>query len=1030
MKALNLRPTIFALIFSIMAFNVFADVTKKVGPTASGGDYTTLKAAFDAINAGTIKTGVITLQIVGNTTETASAVLNASGTGSASYTSVKIYPTTSGYTISGSLAAALISLNGAANVTIDGSTGGTGNTKNLTILNSSALSTTGTCTIGLSGIANHNTIKNCTIKGCVTGSSNGVIFINNALTTANNSYNTISNNDITKGSTAPSNCIVMSGNATKPNSNNSIEKNNIYDFSSSGVLINGYCSNNTYSSNNIYQSGTATTSINGFTLSSTITGDQFLDNKINSMLTSGTTTVRGFYLTSYANITIANNVINLSSTNNSATVSGIYDNFGSANSSNVMNIFFNTINITGTGGTSYCFYKSNIPTLNLKNNILVNQRTGTSYVLYYVTANNTALYSNYNDFKKTQSGNFGYYGAAKGTFTDFKDAIGTDGKSHNELPNFISSTDLHINPAIISYISGGGTPVSIIVDCDGNTRNASFPDMGAYEYLADYYEFLGATSSDWETSSNWSSLGIPGAADETVIPDDKAVQVTAAPSSPSQCNNLTILNNSSLTIMAGKALTINGTLNNDAGANITLQADSLHNSSLISYTSGIQTTVERSMQHGRWELISPPVSGVDLSNFASDGNNDVAFSSDDVYRGFRDYNESLNQWNGYITNDAVATYGNLNVGQGYALIRTGSTTTTTSPSYLTFKGLSETGTVSQSVTRTGNLGWNCIGNPYTASIALNENAKTTNNFLTINADSLDASYVAIYAWSDTSTVAFRIINNSDPASYLPVATAFFVKAKVSPNFVFFTPEMRTHQSDVNFRGALNNWYGFDLAVTTKSGNLSTAIKMNSKMTDGLDVSYDGGLMRMSNTYALYSRLVKDNGVDFAVQCVTDTFSVEKILPLGFDYSTGGIATFSAANASLPDGVAISLEDRVAGITTDLTTSGAKYQVNLPINTIGTGRFYIHLIQTNSTGISNLKDNSTIFVEANHNGINIFGNTGLNSTATIYDVNGKAKGTFNLDNSTSNYLPVNDLSSGIYILKIENQSTRLIKKFKL
>ena len=58
-----------------------------VGPT----DYPTVKGAFDAINAGT-HTGAITIYILGDTTEAASAVLNASGSGAASYTSMIIAP--------------------------------------------------------------------------------------------------------------------------------------------------------------------------------------------------------------------------------------------------------------------------------------------------------------------------------------------------------------------------------------------------------------------------------------------------------------------------------------------------------------------------------------------------------------------------------------------------------------------------------------------------------------------------------------------------------------------------------------------------------------------------------------------------------------------------------------------------------------------------------------------------------------------------------------------------------------------------
>ena len=57
------------------------------GPTA----YTTVKAAFDAINAGTHQ-GNISVTITASTTETAAAVLNRSGAGAASYTSVLVKP--------------------------------------------------------------------------------------------------------------------------------------------------------------------------------------------------------------------------------------------------------------------------------------------------------------------------------------------------------------------------------------------------------------------------------------------------------------------------------------------------------------------------------------------------------------------------------------------------------------------------------------------------------------------------------------------------------------------------------------------------------------------------------------------------------------------------------------------------------------------------------------------------------------------------------------------------------------------------
>jgi len=119
---------LFTLIILIVStLSAFSQVS--IGSSS----YTTLKAAFDAINAGT-HTGDIEVKITGNTTESSAAFLNASGNGSASYSTVVIYPTGT-YTIQGSVANGLIELRGADNVTIDGRANQSGTTRALTIKN-------------------------------------------------------------------------------------------------------------------------------------------------------------------------------------------------------------------------------------------------------------------------------------------------------------------------------------------------------------------------------------------------------------------------------------------------------------------------------------------------------------------------------------------------------------------------------------------------------------------------------------------------------------------------------------------------------------------------------------------------------------------------------------------------------------------------------------------------------------------------------------------------------------------------------
>ena len=201
----------------------------------SGAGYATLKDAFDALNAGT-HNGDITIKLMGSTTETASAVLNASGSGGASYTSVNIYPTESGFSITGNLEAPLIDLNGADNVTIDGRVNATGATIDLIISNTNISATSGTSTIRLINDSKNNTIKNCNLKGSTTSPVDGIVTFSTGTTDGNDS-NTIDNNNITGATDAsrPINALFSLGTTGKENSGNTISNNNIYNFLNRGI---------------------------------------------------------------------------------------------------------------------------------------------------------------------------------------------------------------------------------------------------------------------------------------------------------------------------------------------------------------------------------------------------------------------------------------------------------------------------------------------------------------------------------------------------------------------------------------------------------------------------------------------------------------------------------------------------------------------------------------------------------------------------------------------------------------------------
>ncbi len=195
-------------------------VTATAG-TAGPTSYTTLKAAFDAVNAGTHQ-GVVSVSITGNTTETASAVLLASAAPS-SYTAVNI-TATGAFTISMNADTSIIHLRGADNVTIDGN-------NTLTLSNTHAEGTA----LEFSNDATANTIKNTTIKGKTsvldgTFPTLGVIVFGKGITTGNDD-NIIENCDI--DGTGSAACNIFSagsfGAQAEENSGNIIRNNKIHD---------------------------------------------------------------------------------------------------------------------------------------------------------------------------------------------------------------------------------------------------------------------------------------------------------------------------------------------------------------------------------------------------------------------------------------------------------------------------------------------------------------------------------------------------------------------------------------------------------------------------------------------------------------------------------------------------------------------------------------------------------------------------------------------------------------------------------
>jgi len=361
---------------------VHAQTVTVTGASGTAGPYTTLRAAFTAIN-GTAQTGrTISINISGTTNEGATTATLSAGT----WITLTIIPTggaaakVAGATTAGS---PLIDLSGADNVTINGLNTG-GNT--LTIENTTVSATSGTSTIRFIGGATGNTVTNCTVNGAFTGAvgTNGgnIFFSTDAVTANGNDNNTISNCNIRpSGTNLPTKGIYGNGSTTTTaigNSGISISNNNIFDYfgaavTSAGIYTANGCNGWSITNNRFYQtglrtwttgaqhaaiwllSGTANSGMQGATItgntigyaSSTQTGTYSLTGSTGKFMGILITAIAGGTINTVSGNTIAS--ANLSAVTSSGTISSPFT--GIMATSGYMAIHSNTIGSQSATGS-------------------------------------------------------------------------------------------------------------------------------------------------------------------------------------------------------------------------------------------------------------------------------------------------------------------------------------------------------------------------------------------------------------------------------------------------------------------------------------------------------------------------------------------------------------------------------------------------------------------------------------------------------------------------------------------------------
>jgi hypothetical protein len=546
---------------TIKSFTIIDTLVGTKTVCASGCDFTSLTnndagGAFKAIN-DRILTADVLLQITSDLTAESGAVsLNAFA---APYT-VTIKPDGAPRLVSYSGAGSLIVLNGADRVIIDGSLSTTANTlcpvmqasRDLTFKNTSASASVINLRSQSTNPATNNVIKNCNIEGNAASTTTfGIASTDQAVNISSlgkdNDNNSFVNNMITRVQYG----IYSQGESRSNKNQGTIIQLNTIDLTSSGntavagVYL-GFENNAQVSGNTIKNISNNTRSVAGIALGllpslnmtvfngNDVSNCQISLNTIRDISRIGDGSAFGISMAaviSGASSTneLSNNMLfNVNSTTATTMdyIAGILVGGGGVGTTKVL---YNTVKLSGVSSFSAPGYAMAIgsgnPGIEMKNNIFVNEMTSTLGKNYALGLAYNGSFSNLNsdrnNFFTTASPlaiTGGLNNSPSGNLTNlaaYQALTGKDMNSKNALPEFVSSTDLHLTTAAVNLLNldGKGMPVSTTIDIDCDTRSASNPDIGADEIAGCNYPTIASLAADVNPipcSGNTTNLTVSG----------------------------------------------------------------------------------------------------------------------------------------------------------------------------------------------------------------------------------------------------------------------------------------------------------------------------------------------------------------------------------------------------------------------------------------------------------------------------------------------------------------------------------------
>ncbi len=540
--------------------------------------------------------------------------------------------------------------------------------------------------------------------------------------------------------------------------------------------------------------------------------------------------------------------------------------------------------------------------------------------------------------------------------------------------NQLTSLDLKngLNNILTTFNATSNTNLTCIqADATTVPSGANWTKDAGASYSTSCVYWTGATDTDWATATNWDG-GVPTAQSYVTIQGASSKPVISSGTNAT-AGDITINSVASLTINDGSL-----EINSKAAGNIT-------------YNRSLATT--------NWYLVSSPVTGETYDDDYVTAN---SIASSNSNRGIATYNTTNDTWS-YMQGGGSGAFTS---GKGYSVKRA-------SAGDISFTGTLNTGDVSIAIDNSNNR-FNLIGNPYATHI-------NSGTFLTNNTAKLEAE--TIWVWNQ-DTYATKV---SMEDFKLAPTQGFFVKAKTAA-----TGNLTFDYSAIKSTGGTfqkTDLSQIKLSITDGASKRQARVLYYDAATKGFDNGGDGEVFTGNGAnikFDVYTHLLKDDkGKKYQVQSLPKAEIGSMIIPVGVKAGAGKEITFSIEKLNIPSSIEVILEDRTKGTFTKLD-NGNNYKV-LTSASDDIGRFYLHTTQA----ALNILDNRTLsevnVYKTDNSRLRVVGLPIGDATVRIYNILGQEIINSSFSTTGVKDISLPNLSSGIYIVQIETETGKLVRK---